>query len=492
MQRLTALVAAALVTVSLASASTGTSSAAFTSVSTSTGTVTAAVDWTPPTVSLAPPAEHVADTVALTVDAADGETGVREVVVEARPAGGAWMPVGSRTSEPWEFAWDTAPLADGPYELRATATDGVGLSTTTDPVPTTVLNTVTVTLATPATLVRGTASATADVTGLGITGVRFEGAPAGSTSWQQIGSAGAAPYGIEVDTTTVPDGRYDLRAVTTGRVTQPSAVVRGVVVDNTAPTVSLSVPGGPLRGTVPVSTSASDANGVAEVTLQSAPAGTGEFTDVSVTTAAAHQFALDTTQMPEGRYDLRAVARDAAGNEAATAATTHVVDNHRPRGVDVQAVDGGGTPGLIERGDVMTFTFSEEIALDSVKRGWSGEPTGVRVHVSNLSLLQGNDDVVEVVGAELGSIRTGADHVGWLQTRRFDATMTATTEASPDGGLRTVVRVELGRADLSLIGGRTTGPSTLRWNPSGAVRDLAGSAATTDVVVESGATDVDF
>ena len=55
---------------------------------------------------------------------------------------------------------------------------------------------------------------------------------------------------------------YDFRAVATaGATVVTSAVVADVLVDNTAPTVSMADPGSPLRGTVTLAASAADADG---------------------------------------------------------------------------------------------------------------------------------------------------------------------------------------------------------------------------------------
>lgn len=237
MRHLTVLLTAALVVASVATATTRTSSAAFTSSTTATAHVASAVDWTPPTASVAPLPAHVAGTVTVTVLATDGETGVREVTLEVRRAGAtSWTVVGARTSEPWTFVWDTSALPDGEHELRATATDGVGLSTTSDVVRTTVANGLSVTLASPGAVLAGTVVLAADVDGTGVETVRLEAAPAGSGRWDLLGTAAAPPYRVEVDTGALAEGHHDVRAVARSLAGHETAsAVTTVLVDNHAP-----------------------------------------------------------------------------------------------------------------------------------------------------------------------------------------------------------------------------------------------------------------
>ena len=60
-----------------------------------------------------------------------------------------------------------------------------------------------------------------------------------STAWTTIGSDQATPWAVDWDTTTVPDGVYDLHAIVTdGADNQSTSTLPTRVVDNTAPTAS--------------------------------------------------------------------------------------------------------------------------------------------------------------------------------------------------------------------------------------------------------------
>jgi hypothetical protein len=103
--------------------------------------------------------------------------------------------------------------------------------------------------------------------------------------------------------------------------------------DSVAPGVSVADPGANLRGTLAVAANAADAvSGVASVRLERAPAGSSTWTLVGTDTTAPWSIAFDTTSVPDGLYDLRAVATDAAGNETTSAPAAVRVDNTAPTG----------------------------------------------------------------------------------------------------------------------------------------------------------------
>ncbi len=102
-----------------------------------------------------------------------------------------------------------------------------------------------------------------------------------------------------------------------------------MIVDNTAPTVTMTDPGTPLRGTVTLAATATDAHsGIAQVVIQRQASGASTWTDVCTTTAAPYRCSLDTTTLAEGNWSFRAQATDAAGNSTNSAAVTNrLVEN---------------------------------------------------------------------------------------------------------------------------------------------------------------------
>ncbi|MBC7290402.1 MAG: signal peptidase I [Actinotalea sp.] len=576
------------------------STAAFSARTASTATVQAAVDWTPPQVAMTHPGPTLKGTVALAATASDAETGVKDVVIQHQPVGSStWTTVCTTTTAPYTCSWATTAVPDGQYDLRARATDNAGYATTSASVRTTVANNVLVVLADPADVVRGTVplSTTVHSGGTATWTVRVEYTPTGTTSWKSICTNLAAPYTCQWATTGYANAEYDLRAVaTSGGATVTSAVVVGVLVDNLAPTVTMTDPGTPLRGTVTLAAVADDAHsGVAQVVVQAAPAGTTTFTELCTVTTAPWSCRYDTTRLVDGTYDLRAVATDVAGNTAtsssvrnravdntvsavsledpgtylsgrvtllASASSTagvtsvtiqravaggttwtdvctvttspyscswdtatvpdgrydlravlvdrtggvtvsavvagRVVDNVPFRAVDVQTANGGGTPGKMDAGDTMTFTYSQQAALGTISPGWNGSavPVTLRIRDGNLLNLGNKGDTIDVqrTGSvvNLGSVNLREDYVKSSKTATFTATMTGGTVTAPDGTVRTTVTITLG-ALASGGGTRTvTTAAAMVWTPSGSVTDLLGLPCSTAPVTELGALDREF
>ncbi len=125
--------------------------------------------------------------------------------------------------------------------------------------------------------------------------------------------------------------------------------------DWVAPAVAVNAPADALRGTATIAATASDTgSGVASVRVQRSAAGQSTWTDVCTDSATPFSCALDTTALADGRYDLRAIALDKAGNAATSGVVAGVlVDNNAPT---VALED----PGAFLRGTVvLTATASD-------------------------------------------------------------------------------------------------------------------------------------
>jgi len=309
------------------------SSASFTSSSSATGTVSAAADWTPPTVTLTSPGAAVQGTATISAEASDSGLGVKDVTIEYGVAGsGTWTTLCTDATAPYSCAWNTTALADGAYVLRARATDLAGYSTTTDAVRTSVANKLSVVMTDPGDAIRGTVplSATAYGTGTLSPTVRLQYRATGALSWSTVCSGVAAPYTCSWNTASVASGSYEFRAqLTAGSTTVTSEVVTDVVVDNAAPTVTMTDPGTPLSGSRTFAATASDAHsGVASVEVQYAASGTTTWKTLCTRTEEPWSCRVDTTSLPNGTYSFRAVATDLAGNTTTSAAVANrVVDN---------------------------------------------------------------------------------------------------------------------------------------------------------------------
>jgi hypothetical protein len=330
---LIAMGAVALVTSCLPSMS----GATFTSLSANTiSTVAAATDWTPPIVSMGSISSAVSGTVTVSATASDPESGITSVVLQyLTPGSSSWSTLCTVTTSPYSCSWNTTSGADGSYSLRAIATNGAGYVTTSDAVTTTVANHLLVTLANPGDFAAGSVNLSATLYNTGglpyVVTIQY--AVSGTTSWSTLCVVATAPYTCPWNTTlkAYAQGQtYDLRAVATvGVSTATSATVVGVLVDNVAPTVTMTDPGSPISGTATFAASASDADsGVASVQLQYQLSGTTTWTTFCTLQLYPYNCRYDTTQIASGVYSFRAVAADAAGN-AATSATvaSRTIDN---------------------------------------------------------------------------------------------------------------------------------------------------------------------
>jgi hypothetical protein len=164
--------------------------------------------------------------------------------------------------------------------------------------------------------------------------VSFEISPAGANTWTTIasvpvitdangdavsipGQPGEYEFTTTLDTTTLADGRYDVRveAQDAAGDTYVGNVLSGIVIDNTPPQATLTTPGTQLSGVVGLTATGTDAgSGLAALRFEYAPAGSGSWTTIGVLSSAPYSLSFDTRGLVSGLYDLRVVATDVAGN----------------------------------------------------------------------------------------------------------------------------------------------------------------------------------
>ena len=329
---------------SVVSGTTYFSAATFTESTSAQVTVVAAYDLTPPTVRIASPSGGaVAGTVEVAVDAQDARSAVVQVVVEVRAnvTGSSWTTLCADTTLPWGCTWNTALVADGSHLLRATATDAAGYSTTSDATTVQVANGAAVDLADVPAVVRGSVPLSATVVGAaGRTATSaFSYRLVGSTgNWTTITGCGAVTGTTPTcswATTGLTDD-YDVRVVTTlgsgtGQVAVSDTEV-GVLVDNTAPTASLTLPT-TLSGTVAVAPAVTDDDsGVDRVVMSyrrtDLLGGSATPTSFCTDDTDPYRCLLDTTTLVNGgTYEISVVAFDEAGNQTSVVLTNRRVDN---------------------------------------------------------------------------------------------------------------------------------------------------------------------
>jgi hypothetical protein len=233
------------------------------------------------------------------------------------------------------------------------------------------------------------------------------------------------------------------------------------------------------------------AAGVGSVTANVSNISTGQ-TSVTLTTAGG-PWTIDGTIYPYRSVSLTADNPLAGGTKSYTLTMTDahspansqaqafsvVIDNTGPSAMDIQVVNGTGTVGKPDAGDVITFTFSEAMAPSSIRAGWTGAATTVTASLQNNGCA--SSDTLSVTGANLGTVCLGrGDYVNG--NRSF------TTSTMVMSG-NTVI-VTLGGSATTLT---AAGSGTMVWTPSTAATDAAGNACAAGAANESGApADVDF
>ena len=330
-------------------------------------------DTSPPAVSIAAPTGGtVAGTVTVTANATDN-VGVARVDFYVN---GAFA--GSSGAAPYQYAWNTAALANGPATLYVRAFDAAGNAAQSAAVAVTVANVVApppdtsppaVSIASPtggnvAGVVTVSANATDNV---GVARVDFY------VNGSLVGSSGAMPYQYAWNTTGIANGPATLfaKAFDTAGNSAQSATVAVTVANVVSPPADVSPPvvtllspnSGSVSGQVSIAGSAADNVGVARVDLLINSVVVGSVAK------APWNFTWNSRSVGNGAAQIQLAAVDAAGNRGTSATVTVIVANN-----------GGGKPRklAVEYYNAqldhyfLTAMDNEVIALDAGRfDGWS-------------------------------------------------------------------------------------------------------------------------
>lgn len=277
-------------------------------------------DLTAPTVSITSPASGaiVSETVEVTASASDNR-GVTRVDFFV-----GYQLVGSDTTAPYSFNWDTRPLVHGSgHTLMAKAYDArgqVGTHSLNVVVNDRTAPTVAITSPTEGAVIRGSISFQANASdNRRVSRVEFYD---GATL---LYSDAYASYGLSWSTSTLPDGPHTLTVKAYDEVGNVSTASITVIVDNRGPTLSFTAPQAQLlRGIVPVQVTA---------TTYVAPVTKVEFvvdsTLFHTALSAPYTASWDTRTRPDGTYILRARGYDTLGRMGSVGMIVEV-DNTAP------------------------------------------------------------------------------------------------------------------------------------------------------------------
>ena len=278
-------------------------------------------DTQAPAVAITSPSynETVSGDVLVEVDASD-DTGVAQVVLYANG-----QSVGTDSTAPYQFSWNSGGVSDGNVTLTAYAYDSAGnagissgVSINVDNQPDNVESTPpSVAILSPAAssnVISGAVTVSVDASDdTGVTYVALY------VNGQVAGTDSAAPYEFDWDSTRVADGdvsfvarAYD-GAGNVGTSSTVTAIVKNQpdTVDNTAPTVQISNPkdGSIVSGNISINVSAEDANGVTELSVY-----INGTLKCNTTDTASLSCSWNTRKLSGGSYNITAAARDADGN----------------------------------------------------------------------------------------------------------------------------------------------------------------------------------
>ena len=424
---------------------------------------TVLIDATPPACPTCSAADYLRGTVTLDASPSPDGSGIKSVAFQYSPAGaGTWTTIGTDTTGPAPYTadWDTTAVPDGHYDLRIVITDNANNATTSDlpdkVVDNTAPNVATVGAPTEGQVVTGSVaiSATASDATSAIASVEF------FVRGSSLTTDTTAPFTLNWDTTTGPDGPTTIQVVVTDMAgNSTTSAVRNVTVDNVAPTPTLADPGQNLSGTV--SLSASSDSDTTQVDFERRPAGGGSWTTIASDSSQPWGTSLDTTTLADGLYDFRAVATDASGHTGTSPLRANVrVDNAAPSG-SITAPTAGATVG----GSNVTLG-------SSVADGGSG---------------------VASVSYQLRPTGGGAfSQIASSSSAPFGATWDATTVSTGSYDLRPVITDRAGNTFTGAVvtfNVDVTAPTVTLANPGGTI---SGTVTLNATVSGSGATNVVF
>ena len=249
-----------------------------------------------------------------------------------------------------------------------------------------------------------------------------------TVEWFACGGAACAPLATEpfLVSTTGPDyaaswtpaagdGPYRLRArVTDDAGNVRTSNVRNVTVDSVAPTVTITAPasGAAVGGTaVNFAATVDDVgSGVANVVFEYRPAGqpSATWTVLLDPPGAASEGVRSVRNLPQGDFEVRAVATDRAGNSSVSPPVPFTIANWRATSVALSNHADGGVRGRVDVGDRVTLGFSADVAPASACTGLvdgTDRPIAVRLADGGPN---GDQLVLGSPPCDLGSISLGS------------------------------------------------------------------------------------
>ncbi|WPB73765.1 Ig-like domain-containing protein [Archangium violaceum] len=385
--------------------------------------------------------------------------------------------LGTRTSAPYTFSWNTAGMADGVHLLSAKAYDTAGRDGTSPAVAVTLDNnppTVALISPTPGALLRERVElevTASDTVSTYIPKIEFYD---GTTL---LGTASGGNTQWSWNTSTATDGPHTLTVKAydhLGNVRTSTAVE--VIVDNTRPTVTLTAPPQTIndfRGTLQLTATASDNLEVARVEFYR-----DSDTLLGTDTSAPYAMSWDSTSVADGYHSFFVRAYDITGNVGASGWSVVTIDNTLPS-VTLTAP----TQGALLRGTVTLQASASDNQVVKLLEFYDGATLlgtafGGRTAIAwnTVGATQGIHTLTVKAYDDAGNARTSA---GVEVSVDNTAPTTAVSAPAQNSWLRGTVQVSASASDnlgvtrveflagTTLLGTDTTAPYSVSWDTTG-------------------------
>jgi len=214
------------------------------------------------------------------------------------------------------------------------------------------------------------------------------------------------------------------------------------------PSVTLTDPGTPLRGTVTLD--ATTAGPIVSVTIQRSPAGAGTWTNICTDNSSPYSCSFDTTVPADGLYDLRATADTGSGTLTSPVIGDRRLDNTAPS----VAMTDPGTPlsGTVSLGATATDTGGSGVSSVTIQRSPAGAGTWTDVCTDSSSPYSCSFDTTTVGDALYDFRAVGTDVAGnsansTSSNRRIDNVAPTTSLTDPGTPLSGTVTLNASASD---------------------------------------------
>jgi hypothetical protein len=338
----------------------------------------------------------------------------------------------------------------------------------------------------------------------GSTKVTFQYAPTGTSTWTTACNNQSSATTTFTCVWSPNDGTYDLQAIATdGGLSTTSAKVTGILVDGTAPSITITSPAdkATVSGSVAVTATVTDAgSGVNTVDIS---IGTAK---CSATNTSGNTWgcSVDTSALAPGSFTLTVTATDKAGNSnSATESLTVALAggsgtcSASTTGPDVQACNGTGKAGLPDTGDKIVLVYSAAVKKSSINSKFgSSDPLTIDVRFRDNSSketvdfwMTNNTDGDNENAVSLGTIDIGNGQIAKDKTVWFKATMTMDKDGKTI--IITLGAIDSGNAsDLNVSGAK----NDMKWTPDNNVVTVGppSNSVGNKTVTEGGPSDIDF